>query len=64
VTGTHDPYPLLKNGSTQPYYRCDCCGHYVRKLSARAWCVACEHEVTEVGKRAREKIRLMTEATE
>jgi hypothetical protein len=54
-----DPYPLLKNGSTQPYYRCEACGHFVRKLSPRAWCGACEHECTTVGKAAREKLNAM-----
>lgn len=54
-----EPYPLLKNGSTQPYYRCECCTHYVRSLSRRGWCVACEHECTVVGKAAREKLNRM-----
>ena len=55
----HEPYPMLKNGTNQCYYRCECCTHFVRKLSHRGWCAACEHEVTEVGKKAREKLDQM-----
>ena len=51
-----DPYPLLKNGSNMPYYRCEACSHYARKLSMRGWCAACEHQCTEVGQKVREKL--------
>lgn len=56
----HEPYPLLKSGSNMPYYRCDCCTHYVRKLSRRGWCSVCEYELTEVGKLVREKLNQIT----
>lgn len=53
------PIELLKQGKTNQYWYCDCCGHAVRELSRRGWCVACEHELTVVGKRAREKLNQM-----
>ncbi len=53
------PVELLKNGKTNQYWFCDCCGHAVRELSRRGWCVACEHELTVVGKRVREKLNQM-----
>jgi hypothetical protein len=54
-----EKYPLLKNGNQHPYYRCECCTHYVRSLSNRGWCVACESECTAAGKAARQKLRAM-----
>jgi hypothetical protein len=46
-----DPYPALKKGSNTPYYCCECCCHYVRKLSPRAWCLKCERECAEISEK-------------
>jgi Zn finger protein HypA/HybF involved in hydrogenase expression len=54
-----ETYPLLKNGTHHAYYRCECCTHFVRKLSNRGWCSSCESEFTIVGRRVREKLRDM-----
>jgi formate dehydrogenase maturation protein FdhE len=35
---------LLKAGKNVPYVRCEVCAHYVRWLSVRGWCEACERE--------------------
>jgi len=40
---------LLKHGRNVPYKRCDACGHYVRELSKRDWCEACESEYRASG---------------
>lgn len=49
-----DRYPLLlKHGWSTPYYRCEACLHFVRKLSNRGWCGVCEKEFPGVIKRAK-----------
>lgn len=43
-TAWGDDVTLLKSGKPLKYRRCVVCDHYVRELSSRGWCSACEYE--------------------
>lgn len=47
---------LLKHGKPTQYRRCDVCGHYAQKLSAKGWCSSCEADCVRVGAEARKHV--------